>query len=348
MVGMASPGGLDTEIRAPVAADAAPPGENTELRSPPSGETTELRSPSSGLTAPRSDSWAPVPPIEAPPASVTAGPPARRRRRWVPVAALAVLAAGGAAGAVVATSGSSKKKSPPVGAPFDSALKPVPDNRVSARGSVTVALRGTLATVTVNARGLLNGAPHAMHIHAGGRGVCPPASAARRHNGHLTISTTDGIVYYGDTVVSLTTVGDTSPRSIIDFTRYPTTGTIAYHRTIRVSPKVAAEIRDHNAVVVVHGIDYNGNGIYDNVLDRSDLSNSLTGESTAPALCGALGPQGPAQSADAKGNVYTASLGVTEIAMPGGSMLMCAPGATTQLADAKEVAAALSAGAGAV
>jgi hypothetical protein len=38
----------------------------------------------------------------------------------------------------------------------------------------------------------------------------------------------------------------------------------------------------------VHGIDYNSNGIYDNVLDRSDLNRSLTGESTAPALCGKL------------------------------------------------------------
>jgi len=42
--------------------------------------------------------------------------------------------------------------------------------------------------------------------------------------------------------------------------------------------------------VIVHGIDYNHNGIYDNVLDRSELNNALTGESTAPALCGVLRP----------------------------------------------------------
>ena len=198
---------------------------------------------------------------------------------------------------------------------------------------MTVLLDGDVATVTISAHGLLNGAPHAMHIHAGGRGLCPPASAARLHNGHRTISTTDGIIYYGDTVVSLTTFGDTSPRSIIDFTRYPTSGTISYRRTIRVSPKVAAEIRDHNAVVVIHGIDYNGNGVYDNVLDRSDLSNSLTGESTAPALCGGLARQAGATVADVRGRVtYTASLDVHEISMTRASMFWCSPAARTALA----------------
>ena len=68
----------------------------------------------------------------------------------------------------------------------------------------TVNLNGDQATVTVTTKGLLNGAPHAMHIHAGGRGECPPASAARRHNGHLSISTTDGIKFYGPPEVSLT------------------------------------------------------------------------------------------------------------------------------------------------
>jgi hypothetical protein len=41
-------------------------------------------------------------------------------------------------------------------------------------------------------------------------------------------------------------------------------------------------------VIVVHGIDYNGNGIYDDVPERSELNSSLSGEATAPALCGTL------------------------------------------------------------
>jgi hypothetical protein len=174
--------------------------------------------------------------------------------------------------------------------------------------------------VTIDTNGLLNGAPHAMHIHAAGRGICPPASAARLHNGHLAISTTNGIIFYGPPAVALTSVGDTSPRSIIDFTRYPTVGNIRYTRTITLSPTVAGEIRRHNAVIVVHGIDYNGNGIYDNVLDRSDLSNALTGESTAPALCGPLAaaPQKAGASSSANSGqqtVYTASLTVHYISL---------------------------------
>ena len=70
-----------------------------------------------------------------------------------------------------------------------------------------------------------------MHIHAGGQGICPPASAARLHNGHLSISTTNGIKFYGPPEVSLTSHGDTSPKSIVDFSRYPTVGNIRYTRT---------------------------------------------------------------------------------------------------------------------
>ena len=174
------------------------------------------------------------------------------------------------------------------GLPFAANAQPVPTNRVTGHGSATVSLSGDQATVNLHTNGLLGGAPHAMHIHAGGKGVCPPASAARLHNGHLAISTTNGISFYGPPQVSLTSHGDTSPHSIVDFSRYPSVGDITYTRTVTVPPGVAAAIRANNAVVVVHGIDYNGNHIYDDVLDRSELKASLPGEATAPALCGHL------------------------------------------------------------
>ncbi len=88
---------------------------------------------------------------------------------------------------VVSGGGSSK----PAGEPFAAAAKPVPTNRVTADGSATIHLNGDVASVTVDTNGLLDGQPHAMHIHAGGKGICPPASAARLHNGHLSISTTE-------------------------------------------------------------------------------------------------------------------------------------------------------------
>ena len=211
---------------------------------------------------------------------------------------LALLAIAVVAVVVITSGGSSKPK----GQPFAASATPVPTNQVTGAGTGTIRLNGDQATVTVDAHGLLNGSPHAMHIHAGGRGICPPASAARRHNGHLSISTTDGIKFYGAPQVSLTSSGDTSPKSIVDFSRYPSTGTIRYTRTITIPTGVADAIRAGNAALIVHGIDYNHNGVYDNVLDRSELSNSLFGEATAPALCG---PLVPSQTADASGHVVT-------------------------------------------
>ena len=148
-------------------------------------------------------------------------------------------------------------------------------------------LDGTTLTVTVAAHGLVDG-KHAMHIHAGARGVCPPASAARRHNGHLAISTVDGVPFYGPPVTALTTRGDTSPKSILSFNRFLSGSNVRYTRKIELTDVVAANIRKNDAVVIVHGIDYDHDGAYGNVLDRSDLDRSLPGEITAPALCGQI------------------------------------------------------------
>jgi hypothetical protein len=224
----------------------------------------------------------------------------------------------------VGSGGSSK----PQGQPFGAAAQPVPTNHVTGSGNATVRLNGDVASVTIDTNGLLNGSPHAMHIHAGGKGVCPPASAARLHNGHLAISTTDGIKFYGPPQVSLTNTGDTGVKSIVDFARYPTVGAIRYTREITVPPGIAAAIRAGNAVIVVHGIDYNGNGIYDDVLDRSELNHNLPGEATAPALCG---PLVPSQTADAgalgaSGTVYSVSLhrALVPVATAGSSyVLLC-------------------------
>jgi hypothetical protein len=152
---------------------------------------------------------------------------------------------------------------------------------------------------------------HPLHIHAGGRGQCPPASAARPHNGHLTISTTDGIIYYGPPVQALTTRGDTTPSSILAFPRYPTGGTLHYTRTITLPPTVAAAVSQNNSVIVVHGIDYDHSGIYSGVLERSELNRSMPATATAPALCGALvGPRTAAGDPRSPGDsqLYTASL----------------------------------------
>jgi hypothetical protein len=249
----------------------------------------------------------------------TGSPPGGRRRpraRNGRLLALAgIVAAAIVAVALVLALGGGKsspaKPAPEPGEARAATLAAVPSNRVNGAGHATVHLNGKVATVVVEAHGLLNNAPHAMHIHAGGLGTCPPASAARLHNGHLSISTTDGINFYGSVEAALTTSGDTSVQSFLVFSRFPNTGTIRYKRKITLTDTTVTRLRKNNAVLVVHGIDYNGNGLYDDVLDRSELNSTVPGEATAPALCGPILPASSSGKTSASaGATYSVALSV--------------------------------------
>jgi hypothetical protein len=218
---------------------------------------------------------------------------------------VAVVALGGG-------SSSDKSSSKAEGTLVSGNLPPVPTNKVTGTGKAELRVKGSTAAVTVDTNGLLNHAPHAMHIHAGGAGQCPPASAARLHNGHRIISTSDGGEYYGHPRTSLTTRGPTGPASILAFSRYPATGNFKYERKIKLIPSARRYIRKNNAVVVVHGIDYNGNSLYDGSLDRSELDPAVQGETTAPALCGPIRKESSASTGG--GEVYTASLRIRAVA----------------------------------
>ncbi|MBW1600981.1 hypothetical protein JJV70_02445 [Streptomyces sp. JJ66] len=209
-------------------------------------------------------------------------------------------------------------------------LKPVPFSKVKGSGTAMVTLKGNHATVKVKANGLLREAPHAQHFHIAAKGQCPPASAARTVNGRKSIFTTDGAPFYGPIGTSLTTTGDTSPDSGLAIDRFPVGSTIDYHRTIKVSDAAAKSLREGTAVVVVHGIDVNGNGKYDDVLGPSDLDKSLPAEATNPALCGPLmmsakgpvkGGLGGSQDADAMGTVATTA-GVGLLAAAAGALYL--------------------------
>jgi len=264
-----------------------------------------------------------------PPSGGGGGTPSRAR--WLrgrrgPVIALLVLLACAVPVAVILLSDSSETSSSrnsaassePAGQRVTGDLTPVAFSKVKGVGDAVVRLNGEVATVSLKTRGLLD-SQHAMHIHAGARGECPPGSAARKHGGHLAIATGDGLPWYGPPVTALTTTGDitaTPKKSLLAFKRFPTVGNIRYTRRIDVGPVVASYIRNKNAVVVVHGIDFNGNGTYDfSALDRSDLKRSLPGEITAPGLCGALVPVPKAAGSGTKtgrvpghGELYAASL----------------------------------------
>ena len=229
------------------------------------------------------------------------GPVGRRARsyKWAALVAIVVLA--GAVAAVIAvTSGGSS--SPPVKGGFAAAVRPVPTNRVTATGRATVQLHGNVATVTVDTNGLLQAA-HLMHIH-GGTGNCPPASAAVVSQGNRFISANVGDKYYGPVVTSLTENGDTSPASHLSSSQFPQVGNIRYQRTLPLGPGVAQQIRNGLAVIVVHGINYDGGKAYDNYLGPGV-------EATAPALCGPLFPVQTAvtpRTGGANATTYVASL----------------------------------------
>jgi hypothetical protein len=192
---------------------------------------------------------------------------------------------------------------------FSSRLAPVPANRVQGDGRLALRLDGDVATITARSNRLVNAA-HLMHIHAGAAGRCPDRSMARRHNGRLAISTQNGLAAYGLPVTALTTRGDTRPDSKLAFDRSPAGGDFRYSRTIRLTGRVRQFIRANNAVIVVHGIDYNGNAIYDDILGESEFDAAVYGETTAPALCAPLLRETVTRAGGA--SVYTASLAPVE------------------------------------
>jgi hypothetical protein len=165
-------------------------------------------------------------------------------------------------------------------------------NNSGALGSAEVTVRHRRLTVDVDVRRVVEDMPHAMHIHFGkkARHECPTVGQDDT-NGDLRIETLEGAPAYGPVRVSFTERGATGPGSVLAIGRFPTAphGEIHYDRHMRTSSRVAEGIRNGDAVVVVHGVDYNGNGKYDfRSAGKSDLDPALPAEATDPAACGVL------------------------------------------------------------
>jgi hypothetical protein len=196
-------------------------------------------------------------------------------------------------------------------------------NESGVTGTGMVTLDGTSATVTIEASGLVEGAPHAQHFHIGAQGACP--TDADDKDGDGFVSVTEGAPYYGDIGASLTLDGDTSPDSGLAVDRFPTDGNENYSRTFEVSEDVAAAFEDGTAVLVLHGVDKDGSGTYDGDV-MSDLDKSLPMEATAPAACGAFAaaqmgatPEGGAETGagSTAGVEQQTAIGVGAVAMAG-------------------------------
>ena len=173
-------------------------------------------------------------------------------------------------------------------------------NGSGASGTATAVVRNKkIKHIEVHASGLTPNAPHAQHIHYGAQALHECPTLAQDLNGDGRLNTTEGAPAYGPVVVSLNTTGDTTPASFLDITRFPVSdnGSYDYSRDgIRITKvagagkakEIAEGIRAGEGVVVIHGVDYNGDGTYDFSSGASDLDPNLPAEATDPAACGVL------------------------------------------------------------
>ena len=182
-----------------------------------------------------------------------------------------------------------------------------PLNGSGATGIATAIVRNQkISHIEVHAKGLTPNAPHAQHIHYGQQALneCPTIDLDKDGNGR--INTAEGLPAYGPVVVSLTTTGDTLPSSVLAVDRYPVadkTGMFHYSRDNieftavagtgytaagGTAKQIADSVRAGEGVVVIHGVDYNGNGRYDFTAGKSELNPAFPSEATDPASCGVL------------------------------------------------------------
>jgi hypothetical protein len=174
------------------------------------------------------------------------------------------------------------------GTSYQATLNPL--NHATGSGTFWITLNGSTGTVHESWSGLagdFSGSPypHVQHIHIGGAGACPTASADK--NGDGVVSTTEGGAAYGGIGTTLSTSGDTSPAAGTNIKIAPAGSSTDYNRTIQLDPKVVSAIQSGNAVIVVHGLDpatlsKKAQG------EKSDLVPSLPLAATSPALCGVV------------------------------------------------------------
>lgn len=204
-------------------------------------------------------------------------------------AALAVVLTGSLAAGALAGTANAEEQRGGAGRTVTAHLDPLNESGVTGHASTTV--KNRRLHVKLRAHDLAPGLPHAQHIHFGAkaRHECP--TAFDDSNGDFRLNTAEGLPAYGPVKVSLTTEGDTSPASVLAVDRFPTAadGHVHYERKTRTKKFIARGIKRGNAVVVVHGVDYNNNGEYDFAsAGASELNPDLPAEATDPAACGVL------------------------------------------------------------
>lgn len=162
-----------------------------------------------------------------------------------------------------------------VDAVFTARLNPLNDS--GAGGNAVIQLRGDKLTVKVNVHGVEARLPHLQHSHGfdgSTDGVCPPRSADTNGNGLVEVG--EGAPFYGDQFkVTLSETGAQEPLNLDIAPVANRGGAYNYRQTFTISDPDLFDLSDET--IVVHGIDLNGNGAYDDFLEAS-----------LPALCGEI------------------------------------------------------------
>lgn len=191
-------------------------------------------------------------------------------------------------------------------------------NNSGSTATADVNIDGDSMTISIEGSGFTPDSPHAQHFHGSFDEAkdftCPTSDADADGDGQ--VNTEEGLPAYGDIVISLTTEGDTSPDSGLAVDRMPVAdadGNLSYERTFDLPEGAGDALR--NLHIVQHGLDANGNDMYDEeALGESSFAMSLgvdgiPEEATNPATCGTV--SGAAAGAAPTGGVETGS-GSTE------------------------------------
>jgi hypothetical protein len=202
---------------------------------------------------------------------------------------------------------------------FQAMLNPVTANKVTGTGASWITVTGSTAEVQIQVNGLLDGSPHAQHLYIDALGRCPAEPVQRV--GQPSVTAGDGAGLFGSVGASLTTAGDTSAAAALALAQSPSAGSYTYSRTVELDPAVIDNLARGTAVLVVHGIDYDGSGSYNDALGASDLDPTLPAEATNPALCGTYEPMQmaavPAGAADTGGGSTAAGADLPGIGLAG-------------------------------
>ncbi|WP_022908975.1 hypothetical protein [Aestuariimicrobium kwangyangense] len=181
-------------------------------------------------------------------------------------------------------------------------LDPLKGSNASGTAVLTPTADGGLK-VQINDHGMTPGMPHAQHIHgdlSGKHFTCPGPDADSNNNGYISVE--EGLPMYGGIHISLTTKGDTSPKSGLAVDRMPVAdaqGNLRYTRTLTAAELPAGTLEHLSMLhIVQHGVDANGNDKYDmDGLGESSFAKSLgvsgiPEEATDGATCGMPVPTG--------------------------------------------------------